>query len=332
MGLMSPFLNCFVATSSSSAQVSDYGEGQCSDGSKSSASSSEKPKSKSSKVPIVVSYFPHCPRLIELYSHSTQIKRASSSLCPRAASSLRCTSFFRRCRNRSRLTISLCHPLRRTSSLRRRSCRVYSLVAIIAEPYLPLLSRLLPSSPSSHELPSPPLSSYLLSSLTSATANRRSSSSTGSGITALILIQIGMENHLKVYSSIKRVLGHAPAATIFRTGAVNAASGSAYTEFGNTKTILNHITNYTLSSQESISNKEEWFSHFNLFPWLSAISITMWMSLWCVKRNPPSPLNELKQQGIQEERMQLLVNITGAFRPRVLTALVGVCGAGKTIR
>ncbi|RYR49636.1 hypothetical protein Ahy_A07g036162 isoform A [Arachis hypogaea] len=250
MGLMSPFLNCFVATSSSSAQVSDYGEGQCSDGSKSSASSSEKPKSKSSKVPIVVSYFPHCPRLIELYSHSTQIKRASSSLCPRAASSLRCTSFFRRCRNRSRLTISLCHPLRRTSSLRRRSCRVYSLVAIIAEPYLPLLSRLLPSSPSSHELPSPPLSSYLLSSLTSATANRRSSSSTGSGITALILIQIGMENHLKVYSSIKRVLGHAPAATIFRTGAVNAASGSAYTEFGNTK--LSFVLSCNMDSYVSL--------------------------------------------------------------------------------
>lgn len=28
--------------------------------------------------------------------------------------------------------------------------------------------------------------------------------------------------------------------------------------------------------------------------------------------------------------MQLLVNITGAFRPGVLTALVGVSGAGKT--
>lgn len=39
---------------------------------------------------------------------------------------------------------------------------------------------------------------------------------------------------------------------------------------------------------------------------------------------------ELKQQGIAEERMQLLVNVTGAFRPGVLTALVGVSGAGKT--
>ncbi|XP_052182366.1 ABC transporter G family member 32-like isoform X2 [Diospyros lotus] len=39
---------------------------------------------------------------------------------------------------------------------------------------------------------------------------------------------------------------------------------------------------------------------------------------------------ELKQQGVLEDKLQLLVNITGAFRPGVLTALVGVSGAGKT--
>uniref|UniRef100_A0A2P2LLI8 Uncharacterized protein MANES_16G064000 n=2 Tax=Rhizophora mucronata TaxID=61149 RepID=A0A2P2LLI8_RHIMU len=39
---------------------------------------------------------------------------------------------------------------------------------------------------------------------------------------------------------------------------------------------------------------------------------------------------ELKQQGIVEDRLQLLVNVTGSFRPGVLTALVGVSGAGKT--
>lgn len=41
-------------------------------------------------------------------------------------------------------------------------------------------------------------------------------------------------------------------------------------------------------------------------------------------------LQELKQQGIVEDKLQLLVNVTGAFRPGVLTALVGVSGAGKT--
>lgn len=38
----------------------------------------------------------------------------------------------------------------------------------------------------------------------------------------------------------------------------------------------------------------------------------------------------MKKQGIAEDRLQLLVDVTGAFRPGVLTALVGVSGAGKT--
>lgn len=41
-------------------------------------------------------------------------------------------------------------------------------------------------------------------------------------------------------------------------------------------------------------------------------------------------LQELKGQGLQEEKLQLLVNVTGAFQPGILTALVGVSGAGKT--
>lgn len=45
-----------------------------------------------------------------------------------------------------------------------------------------------------------------------------------------------------------------------------------------------------------------------------------------------SPLldQEMKNQGIQEDRLQLLSDVSGAFRPGVLTALVGVSGAGKT--
>ncbi|CAM8960284.1 hypothetical protein QQ045_005472 [Rhodiola kirilowii] len=39
---------------------------------------------------------------------------------------------------------------------------------------------------------------------------------------------------------------------------------------------------------------------------------------------------ELRQQGVAEDKLQLLYNVTGAFRPGVLTALVGVSGAGKT--
>ncbi|RDX62153.1 ABC transporter G family member 34, partial [Mucuna pruriens] len=41
-------------------------------------------------------------------------------------------------------------------------------------------------------------------------------------------------------------------------------------------------------------------------------------------------LAELKNQGINEDRLQLLHDASGAFRPGVLTALMGVSGAGKT--
>ncbi|CAD6207791.1 unnamed protein product [Miscanthus lutarioriparius] len=39
---------------------------------------------------------------------------------------------------------------------------------------------------------------------------------------------------------------------------------------------------------------------------------------------------EMKEQGFTESRLQLLSDISGTFRPGVLTALVGVSGAGKT--
>ncbi|OIT22805.1 pleiotropic drug resistance protein 2 [Nicotiana attenuata] len=39
---------------------------------------------------------------------------------------------------------------------------------------------------------------------------------------------------------------------------------------------------------------------------------------------------EMKTQGVEEERLQLLRDASGAFRPGILTALVGVSGAGKT--
>lgn len=38
----------------------------------------------------------------------------------------------------------------------------------------------------------------------------------------------------------------------------------------------------------------------------------------------------MKKQGVKESRLQLLRDVSGAFRPGVLTALVGVTGAGKT--
>ncbi|XP_074572219.1 ABC transporter G family member 39-like [Curcuma longa] len=39
---------------------------------------------------------------------------------------------------------------------------------------------------------------------------------------------------------------------------------------------------------------------------------------------------EMKEKGIEEDRLMLLKGVSGAFRPGVLTALMGVSGAGKT--
>ncbi|KAG2598994.1 hypothetical protein PVAP13_5KG412600 [Panicum virgatum] len=39
---------------------------------------------------------------------------------------------------------------------------------------------------------------------------------------------------------------------------------------------------------------------------------------------------EMKAQGIQEDRLELLKGVSGSFRPGVLTALMGISGAGKT--
>lgn len=39
---------------------------------------------------------------------------------------------------------------------------------------------------------------------------------------------------------------------------------------------------------------------------------------------------EMKAQGVQEDRLLLLKGVSGSFRPGVLTALMGVSGAGKT--
>lgn len=38
----------------------------------------------------------------------------------------------------------------------------------------------------------------------------------------------------------------------------------------------------------------------------------------------------MRNRGLDQKKLQLLSDITGAFRPGILTALMGVSGAGKT--
>ncbi len=68
---------------------------------------------------------------------------------------------------------------------------------------------------------------------------------------------------------------------------------------------------------------------FFVFSWVwGPCSGTEKMALTCVGLS--LDLQEMKQDGFTETRLKLLSNITGAFQPGVLTALVGVSGAGKT--
>ncbi|EEE56847.1 hypothetical protein OsJ_06460 [Oryza sativa Japonica Group] len=65
----------------------------------------------------------------------------------------------------------------------------------------------------------------------------------------------------------------------------------------------------------------------------NAISINEFLaSRWAIPNNDTTidAKTEMKQQGLMESRLQLLSDISGAFRPGLLTALVGVSGAGKT--
>lgn len=42
------------------------------------------------------------------------------------------------------------------------------------------------------------------------------------------------------------------------------------------------------------------------------------------------PMQEMRNRGFAQKKLQLLADITGTFRPGILTALMGVSGAGKT--
>lgn len=62
------------------------------------------------------------------------------------------------------------------------------------------------------------------------------------------------------------------------------------------------------------------------FPSFHMTGVSILYISWLMK----GELQEMKGQGVTEDRLQLLQEVTGAFRPGILTALMGVSGAGKT--
>nr|CAB3490651.1 unnamed protein product [Digitaria exilis] len=75
------------------------------------------------------------------------------------------------------------------------------------------------------------------------------------------------------------------------------------------------------------------YSIYSLSKW-ELLKACFARELLLMKRNAfiyiTKTVQEMKDQGYMERKLQLLHNITGAFQPGVLSALMGVTGAGKT--
>ncbi|XP_057840546.2 ABC transporter G family member 36 [Cryptomeria japonica] len=87
----------------------------------------------------------------------------------------------------------------------------------------------------------------------------------------------------------------------------------------NSKTIKSEINSVDLEAVAGVSPKQGMILPFTPLV-LSFIGVDYSVDM------PP----EMKNQGVTEDRLRLLHDVTGVFRPGVLTALMGVSGAGKT--
>ncbi|KAL2643201.1 hypothetical protein R1flu_010788 [Riccia fluitans] len=81
----------------------------------------------------------------------------------------------------------------------------------------------------------------------------------------------------------------------------------------------------TVDSSEGVVSQEHMGSKKGMILPFRPLALTFHNVCYYVDMPP-----EMKREGVESNRLQLLRNVSGAFRPKVLTALVGVSGAGKT--
>ncbi|EEF48301.1 ATP-binding cassette transporter, putative [Ricinus communis] len=106
-------------------------------------------------------------------------------------------------------------------------------------------------------------------------------------------------------------------------GRKNPSNGSHDT--GRGKTIQRNISSRIASARVSnFTNGNQDLKQGKILPF-QPLSITFEDIKYAVDMP-----QEMKAQGITEDRLQLLKGVSGAFRPGVLTALMGASGAGKT--
>ncbi|PWZ09069.1 ABC transporter G family member 36 [Zea mays] len=88
---------------------------------------------------------------------------------------------------------------------------------------------------------------------------------------------------------------------------------------GNHLVSVNPVTDSAIMEDDSASTKKGMILPF----------VPLSVTFDNIKYSVDMP-QEMKGQGVQEDRLELLKSISGSFRPGVLTALMGVSGAGKT--
>ncbi|KAL3500414.1 hypothetical protein ACH5RR_039507 [Cinchona calisaya] len=102
-----------------------------------------------------------------------------------------------------------------------------------------------------------------------------------------------------------------------------SSSGKRFSESGDDARIS--VSSRSLSSRVANISKDEPKQKTGMVLPFEAFAITFDDIRYAVDMP-----QEMKAQGLAEDRLQLLKGVTGSFRPGVLTALMGVSGAGKT--